>query len=634
MQASSKLLTKSAIMLLGVLLAAVVFVVIIQSQQANALLSTEQQYVADNLNAFVSAQIDQYADEANAFNDGEGGFIRNAKVGTGPSDPNWSKGLVGQVNSNGDATYLGEGDDLANFPVLVDAYTTDTKWIPGTPMGLRIANTATFTSGAPGNIEMIRGQVALHNEAGMSTDIVSYCLTGHTESPPVMGLGALSQAGYFNAAFANPADAKPKVLALRWGRGGWGSLATASYANPVAAAGTTYAAAGNSPFPTVAGCSSGNTAETVRCRAAAAQTLVNAGVGAPGAAGGAAWSATNNYPVDLREGTPAYTVSGSSPDGVRQIALRDMFTTAGLQKLPIPGIVGAGKKNIMINRSQHTAAMAAMGASMVGYSSDYLRWGLPSWNKTAGANPGWYDTEHYTTTAGQTYWNSTTGGQSTGSSSGGYFRYRPDISSVSSGAPGTTTATLTWNTTWTDGTASGVAPSTSKVEYGTTLSYGTVSNDTVLHSSHSVDLTGLTPNTTYYYRLTSFDAGANKSEQVTGSFVTQPDCSTTAPTLSLAAPAPFWGSFADYTARKLSVTWTVNNTGAVGATNVQITGSTPNGAVTLITAMPVSIGAIAAGSSGSTVIQYNVPVGYGGFHVWNSGSAQDECGTATYTYPV
>jgi hypothetical protein len=74
----------------------------------------------------------------------------------------------------------------------------------------------------------------------------------------------------------------------------------------------------------------------------------------------------------------------------------------------------------------------------------------------------------------------------------------PVISSVSSSAVTTTSATITWTTD---------QASSSQVEYGTTTSYASFST---LNSSpvtaHSVTLTGLTPGTNYDYAVMSADA--------------------------------------------------------------------------------------------------------------------------------
>src|SRR6185503_13905436 len=80
----------------------------------------------------------------------------------------------------------------------------------------------------------------------------------------------------------------------------------------------------------------------------------------------------------------------------------------------------------------------------------------------------------------------------------------PVISSVSSGTPGTTTATITWSTD---------EAATSQVEWGTTTYYGggISSFDLTKVTSHSVMLTGLTTATTYHYRVKSRDAAGNYS---------------------------------------------------------------------------------------------------------------------------
>ncbi len=66
------------------------------------------------------------------------------------------------------------------------------------------------------------------------------------------------------------------------------------------------------------------------------------------------------------------------------------------------------------------------------------------------------------------------------------------------------TATITWNTD---------EPATSDVLYGVT-SGGLVSNgvNATVVTNHSVTLTGLIPNTTYYYRVVSKDASNNSAE--------------------------------------------------------------------------------------------------------------------------
>lgn len=80
----------------------------------------------------------------------------------------------------------------------------------------------------------------------------------------------------------------------------------------------------------------------------------------------------------------------------------------------------------------------------------------------------------------------------------------PIISNVSSTSITDTTATITWNTD---------ENSTSQVEYGTTISYGSLQpaspSDSV--TSHSVNLSSLTPSTLYHFRVRSKDGAGNES---------------------------------------------------------------------------------------------------------------------------
>ncbi len=78
----------------------------------------------------------------------------------------------------------------------------------------------------------------------------------------------------------------------------------------------------------------------------------------------------------------------------------------------------------------------------------------------------------------------------------------PAISSVSSGTPGDSSATITWSTD---------EGATSQVEWGTTTFYsgGISAFSSANVTSHSVNLTGLSSSTTYHYRVKSRDAAGN-----------------------------------------------------------------------------------------------------------------------------
>ena len=89
----------------------------------------------------------------------------------------------------------------------------------------------------------------------------------------------------------------------------------------------------------------------------------------------------------------------------------------------------------------------------------------------------------------------------------------PVISGVGTGNITTTGVTITWTTN---------EASTSKVEYGTSQTYGSQSNvDNTLVTAHTVVLSGLTPNTIYYFRVISSDQAGNQGISAGSNFTTQ-----------------------------------------------------------------------------------------------------------------
>ena len=76
----------------------------------------------------------------------------------------------------------------------------------------------------------------------------------------------------------------------------------------------------------------------------------------------------------------------------------------------------------------------------------------------------------------------------------------PIISSVSSGTPASTSATITWTTN---------ENANSTVNYGTSLSLGTGSTTTSRSTSHSRSLSSLSASTTYFYNVISCDVAGN-----------------------------------------------------------------------------------------------------------------------------
>ena len=155
----------------------------------------------------------------------------------------------------------------------------------------------------------------------------------------------------------------------------------------------------------------------------------------------------------------------------------------------------------------------------------------------------------------------------------------PVISAVSATVDANGTATINWTTD---------EPATSRVSYGTAANALTQSKtESALETAHSITLTGLTPGTTYYYRVSSTDADNNMS--------------TTPPTanapLSFSTPATTT-NFADTTVADFTA-------GTAGACYVA---QTANGEITLAPA----VGAEFFGTS--------LPTGWSST-AWNSGGA-------------
>lgn len=102
----------------------------------------------------------------------------------------------------------------------------------------------------------------------------------------------------------------------------------------------------------------------------------------------------------------------------------------------------------------------------------------------------------------------------------------PDISSVYV-ATSSSQARITWNS---------ITPSNSQIEYGTTSTYTSSSTiDTDFKNSHSVMLSGLTPSTTYHYRIKNVDAQNNIIFSSNRTFVT----STSSNSITLTSPKSY-----------------------------------------------------------------------------------------------
>lgn len=106
----------------------------------------------------------------------------------------------------------------------------------------------------------------------------------------------------------------------------------------------------------------------------------------------------------------------------------------------------------------------------------------------------------------------------------------PDISNIVV-TESDTSATITWDT---DKIAD------SLIDYGLTSSYGSSSSDTNFNTSHSIQITGLTAETTYHYQITSADPSSNSTSTVDATFTTLATITTVADPTSDNPSGDYW----------------------------------------------------------------------------------------------
>jgi hypothetical protein len=95
------------------------------------------------------------------------------------------------------------------------------------------------------------------------------------------------------------------------------------------------------------------------------------------------------------------------------------------------------------------------------------------------------------------------------------------VSAVTSSGVTTTTANISWTTN---------EPADTKVEYGTSTSYGSITPvNPAMTLSHNVALSSLLPATTYHYRVISVDRGGNVTQSADFTFVTATPADVTPP---------------------------------------------------------------------------------------------------------
>ncbi|HTK04833.1 MAG TPA: fibronectin type III domain-containing protein [Candidatus Eisenbacteria bacterium] len=143
-----------------------------------------------------------------------------------------------------------------------------------------------------------------------------------------------------------------------------------------------------------------------------------------------------------------------------------------------------------------------------------------------------------------------------------------------------TSATVTWDTN---------EPATSFVDYGLTVGYGSTAGNGTLVTSHSVNLTGLTSQTLYHFRVRSADAASNSSNSSDGTFTT----------LDVNAPVITNVQVTGITETGATVTWTTNEnaTSFVDYGTTVSYGSTAGVATPRVTSHSVTLSGLTASTT-------------------------------------
>ena len=161
----------------------------------------------------------------------------------------------------------------------------------------------------------------------------------------------------------------------------------------------------------------------------------------------------------------------------------------------------------------------------------------------------------------------------------------PPVISAVAATPAATTAAVTWTTD---------TNSTSRVDYGTSATTLTLNvSNASLSTAHAVSLTGLTPGTAYFYRVTSVDASGNSTTSPVTSAppATFTTTSTTPPVITLVTATPGTTTSA--------ITWTTDSASSsrvdYGTSATSLTSNVSS--VALSTAHSISLTGLTAGTA-------------------------------------
>jgi hypothetical protein len=250
----------------------------------------------------------------------------------------------------------------------------------------------------------------------------------------------------------------------------------------------------------------------------------------------------------LNSGTTYYFVAESTANGVTGYSTTYSFTTTGTAPVSPAPVIGA------VSVTNITSTSATINWTTDQASSSQVNYGVTTSYTSSSTLNSSLVTAHSVTltglTLGTTYDFDVVSANSSGTSatsSNATFTTTgsapaPVISAVSSSNVTSGTATITWTT---DQAAS------SQVNYGLTTAYGSSSAlVSTLVTSHSVTLSGLTPNTKYNFDV--FSANAANTPVTSGNYTFTTQAASAAP--PAVSNVAFWG----VTSSGVIISWSTN----------------------------------------------------------------------------
>jgi hypothetical protein len=230
-------------------------------------------------------------------------------------------------------------------------------------------------------------------------------------------------------------------------------------------------------------------------------TWSNSQGGSGVASGTSSWTASS---IALQPGSNTLAVTardaaGNAATATLTVTLSDIVRPTAAITAPISGSTVTGTIDVTGSATDNIAVVGVqfkLDGANLGAERTALPYTVP-WNTTTASNGSHVLTVVARDAAGNL---TTSAGATVTVANGSIDMTAPVISQVST-AVTASTVTIGWATN---------EPSTTQVEYGTTRKYGALAPlDLTLATSHSQVITGLRPNTWYYFRVQSRDAAGN-----------------------------------------------------------------------------------------------------------------------------